>query len=124
MENVVFAIENVKKVSDSIDSLCHGVLDLGISKQETLVYLQEIMDLNKMFCLGLSQVLPFEVRVEVSQIDTTTYDLYLLFKNLSKKEMSDDEIANVLIGVSLLHKMRCDALAECVVGKNFDLEKV
>lgn len=118
MENFVFAIENVKKVSDSIDSLCHGVLDLGITNQETLVYLQEIMNLNKMFCLGLSQVLPMEVRVEVSQIDTTTYDLYLLFKNLSKKEMSDDEVANILIGVSGLHKMRCDALEECVVGKN------
>lgn len=117
MEDFVVAVENVKKVADSIGSLCHGVLDLGISNQETLMYLQEIMNLNKMFCLGLSQVLPMEARVEVSQIDTTTYDLYLLFKNLSKKEMSDDEIANILIGVSGLHKMRCDALEECVVGK-------
>jgi hypothetical protein len=54
----------------------------------------------------------FELEEQITACWNTKDDIDLLYETILEKDISKDEIANALLGISQLHEMRCDRAFE------------
>ena len=54
----------------------------------------------------------FDLEEQITACWNTRDDIDLLYESILEKDMSKDEIANTLLGISQLHEMRCDRAFE------------